>query len=69
MQETAVQLTGVWEVDTRRYEKWINRARGEKFYRAVFINKAIRTARFSKTKFKTASDALEWAYRFKRRFA
>jgi hypothetical protein len=67
MIETAIQ-TGVWEVDTQHYEKWINRARGEKFYRAIFRDKKNRKLRLSKTKFKRASDLIAWAIRFKARF-
>jgi hypothetical protein len=67
MLETTTQ-TGVWEVDTLHYEKWINRARGEKFYLAIFHDRKNRKVRLSKTKFKRASDLLEWTIRFKTRF-
>jgi len=54
-----------WAASTIRYEKWINRARGEKHYKSMFFwTGKGRKMRFSRKNSKTAAAALEYASKF-----
>jgi len=63
---TTIPTTG-WFALPDQYEKWIDRARGEKFYRAILVNRENLRSRLSKRKFKRASDVLSWGVRFSKR--
>jgi hypothetical protein len=63
-QKATVTLTLAWAVIEGTYEKWVHPgAKNLKHYRAIFrSNQGER--RLTKTKFKTATKALEFAARF-----
>lgn len=53
----------MWVVVPMTYEKWVNpSSRNDKHYRAIFRSPTGR--RYSKTKFKTATKALEFVANF-----
>lgn len=52
----------MWVIVPMTYEKWVHPATKGKHYRAIFRSPTGR--RFSKTKFKTATAAMEFAVRF-----
>lgn len=53
----------MWVVVPMTYEKWVNPSnKNDKHYRAIFRSTTGR--RVGKTKFKTASDALDFYMRF-----
>lgn len=61
---TKIQVAFPWRASLLKYEKWINRARGEKFYVTLFFAGNRRGMRYSKHTSKTAFGALEYAARF-----
>jgi hypothetical protein len=53
----------MWVAVPMAYEKWVNPAnKNDKHYRALFRN--ITGRRYSKTKFKTATEAMQFSVRF-----
>jgi hypothetical protein len=53
----------LWIIVPMVYEKWVHPGSKEKHYRAIFRN-ARGERRYTKTKFKTASKALEFSKKF-----
>ena len=66
MDETTIDAPAFeWGASTLRYEKWINRARGEKHYKTLFFWLGDgRKMRYSRKNHKTATAAIAYASKF-----